>query len=463
MNNSKSIEQKVIKFINEQNLIAKNDKVLIALSGGPDSVFIIYFLNKFQKLFKIKLGAFHLNHKLRGTDSENDLIFCRELCANISVDFYSANKNLKQFAKKNKFSIEEAGRKIRYEQLNKTAKKNNFNKIATAHIADDNSETVLLNLIKGTGLKGVAGIPIKRGNIIRPILPLTKKEILFYLNQKKIPFRIDDSNLSSDYERNFLRNEIIPLVKERINPSLDAALFNSSQIFRNQFSIIEKKIKEAANSLIIEDKGEIKINLINLKKNDEALWGDLFKYAVERNFSVEFKFNDFAKIYSLIFKQAGKSIKLQKGLIVFRERSFIIIKRVENIKDEEYLIHPEGKIKIDGMKIKIVECDKPNENNKLNFERRFANNNIEYISADNLGDEFVLRRWEHGDKFSPFGMKGTKKVSDFLNEQKIESNKKNKQLVLTNKNKIVWVVGLRIDNHFKVMESTKRILKLCLN
>ncbi|MEO8399554.1 MAG: tRNA lysidine(34) synthetase TilS [Ignavibacteriaceae bacterium] len=210
----KKIEQKVLKFIDEKNLISKNDIVLVALSGGPDSVFLLYFLNKFKKRFQISIGVFHLNHKLRGKNSDDDLIFCKNLSDKMKIDFLSSAKNIKQFAKENKISIEEAGRKIRYEELHRIAEKNNYNKIATAHIADDNTETVLLNLIKGTGLKGISGIPIKRGNIIRPILILTKKEILEYLHYYEIDYRVDESNLSIDYERNFLRSEVIPLIKK---------------------------------------------------------------------------------------------------------------------------------------------------------------------------------------------------------------------------------------------------------
>ncbi len=455
MNIEKKNDQQVIKFISEKNLIDKNDKILVALSGGPDSVFLLHFFNKYKKKFHISLGAFHLNHKLRGKDAEEDLSFCREHCLKIGVDFFSASKNVKRFAVKNKISVEEAGRKIRYSLLNKIAKQNKFNKIATAHISDDNSETVLLNLIKGTGLKGISGIPVKRGNVIRPIILMNKSEILNYLDEKKIKYRIDASNQSLAYERNFLRHEIIPLIKKRLNPSLDKTLFNSSQIFRNQYSEIEKLIVHVSSSIFSFKKNELNVLISELKNIDKEFWGDLFKYAIEGNFAVEFKSNDFKNIYSLIFNETGKSQNLSNDLRVFRERESLVIKKNKNEFFKEFVINPDEKIKLGENEIQIIPVKK--DEVQLSNDR-----NIEYISADKVVGEFIVRKWKHGDKFYPFGMRGSKKVSDYLNEQKIEYNKKAGQFVLTNNGKIVWVIGLRIDNNYKLIENSKKVLKLCL-
>ena len=245
----KTIDQKILKFIDEETLLSKGDQVLVALSGGADSVFLLSFLLKsVKKQFDLRLSAFHLNHNLRGKEAIDDEKFCRGFTRQNNVEYFSASKKVNAFAIKNKLSVEEAGRKLRYSQLECIAKKNGFNKIATAHIANDNTETILLNLIKGTGLKGIAGIPVKRSNIIRPILNVTKDEILSYLGKKKIPYRIDSSNLSSEYERNFLRNEIIPKLKAKLNTKLDIAMLKSSKVFRSISSVLENQI----NAKIIE-------------------------------------------------------------------------------------------------------------------------------------------------------------------------------------------------------------------
>ena len=239
----KDIEQKVIRFIDQKNLINKNDKILIALSGGPDSVFLLHFLNNFKRRFKIELGALHVNHRLRGNNADDDEKFCKKICKELGIEYFSVKKNVKSFATRKKISLEEAGREIRYSVLKSIAAQNKYNKIATAHNANDNAETVLLNLIKGTGIKGISGIAVKRNNIIRPVICLNKDEILNFLEQRKLNYKIDETNFSSDYERNFIRNEIIPIVKSRLNPSLETSVFNSSEVFKRISLRIDKEIE----------------------------------------------------------------------------------------------------------------------------------------------------------------------------------------------------------------------------
>lgn len=267
----KKIEEKVFKLIDEKQLIEKNDKILIALSGGPDSVFLLYFLNKFKKKFSIELGALHVNHKLRGKDSDEDAKFCEKICKELKIPCYIISKNVRTFSSRKKISIEEAGREIRYSELKKNSKKNKYSKIATAHNSNDNAETVLLNLIKGTGFSGLAGIPVKRENIIRPILNLTRDEILYYLKENEIDFRIDESNFSNNYERNFLRNEIIPSLKENLNPSLENSIFNSSEIFRNFLLYINKKNEEITKKIIVE-KDKLTLPVNELKKSQDEFF-----------------------------------------------------------------------------------------------------------------------------------------------------------------------------------------------
>ncbi|MGA7836827.1 MAG: tRNA lysidine(34) synthetase TilS, partial [Ignavibacteriaceae bacterium] len=228
----KKTEEKVLKFIDQKNLISRRDKILIALSGGPDSVFLFHFLLKFRKRFQIDLAAAHINHKLRGKNSDADEKFCKDLCEQNDIQFFSTRKDVKKIAAAKKISLEEAGREIRYSEFKRIAVQNNFSKIATAHNCSDNAETVFFNLIKGTGLKGLSGIPIKRENIIRPVLVLTKNEILEYLSKKKLKFRMDESNLESEFERNFIRNEIFPLIKEKLNPAFEEKIFHNSEILK---------------------------------------------------------------------------------------------------------------------------------------------------------------------------------------------------------------------------------------
>jgi tRNA(Ile)-lysidine synthase len=454
----KKTEQKVLKFIDDNSLIQKGDKIVVSLSGGPDSVFLLCFLKKYQKRFSVSLSAFHLNHLLRGKDSSLDENFCKQLCSSFNIPLFSVRKNVKNFAHKKKISIEEAGRILRYSELGKLLKKISFNTIATAHNCDDNAETVLLNLIKGTGLKGISGIPIKRDNIIRPILVLPKVEILKYLDLKKIKFRIDSSNLQIDFERNYIRNVLLPLIRNKLNPSVENAIFNSSQNFKSLYSYLLNSTNEVFKDIYMKDSAlNIPLNKL-LQLNDDLLTFFL-KELVERNFFENLMFKDISSLKSLISKQTGRSINLSSGLTAYKERDELIIKR--NIDpgnfDKKYIGISKGEEKkINGFAISIKPVDLPDITPGKEKTR-------EFISADNIvGNKFVIRNWQNGDKFFPLGMKGTKKISDFLNESKIESNTKKNQLLLLNDKKIVWVIGYRLDDRFKITKNTKKYLELCL-
>jgi len=450
----KATEQKVLRFIKENDLIKLDDKILIALSGGPDSIFLLHFLNKYKNKFKIKLGAVHINHLLRGKVSDRDELFCKAVCEELNLPFYSSRKNVKVFAKKNKLSIELAARKIRYSVFEKLVKKNSFDKIATAHVADDNVETVLLNLIKGAGLSGIAGIPVKRGNIIRPVLCLTKKEILDYLAANKFEFRIDESNLSNEYERNFLRNEIIPLIKSRLNPAVERAVLNTSINLQGIGVEIDKL--NPVKSLSLRKNKSVTIpasffSLMDIKTSLHTL-----KTKIDKNFGIKLQVGDIKKIISLRDKQPGSSEELSFRLIAQRNRNGIFLTpKTELISNVSKTIKANELVKIgdENLSIEKVKSSKA----VINTDPK-----QEYISADGISSIFHIRNWKNGDRFFPIGMKGTKKVSDYLNDIKMDPFKKQDQLVLINNSKIVWIIGKRLDDRFKITSATKKVLKLCL-
>lgn len=254
----KSTEQKVIKFIQNHSLINNDDKILVAFSGGPDSVFLLYFLKKFTKKFGIHIAAFHLNHSLRKS-ADKEQKFCEKFCDNSSIPFYTLKVDVKTFADQNKISVEEAGRILRYKYLQGYAKDGGFNKIATAHNADDNAETVLLNIAKGTGVKGISGIPVKRENIIRPVLCIRKSEIESYLKQNKIDYVVDKSNLTLKYERNFIRLKIISELEKKLNPQFVNSVLSTSLNLQSFNLFFEKLL------------GRIESNYARLKHNEVRL------------------------------------------------------------------------------------------------------------------------------------------------------------------------------------------------
>lgn len=453
----KTTEQKVLKFIDRHNLISAGDKILIALSGGPDSVFALYFFHKFLQRFKIEITAVHIHHQLRGTEADLDEILCKELCEKLKVDFHTVKINVKSFAKTNKLSIEEAARYLRYGEFRSAAEKMGCNKILTAHNMNDNTETVLLNLFKGAGLAGVSGIPIERQNIIRPLLSLTKDEILEYLRENKILYRIDSTNLSDDFQRNFIRNKIIPAIKEGINPSLDETLERSSEIFRTSSRLVFSYIEKIFKDFVLFENGKLEIDLEIIDEFGEDVLGEIFMKSLRKYFTYEFSFDDYLKLIALVRNQTGKKIELSGGLEAFRARKKILIGVKVDEKEFEPVEIKTGESKEFEGKTLFIEISK-----RVNEEYSAAKK-YELISADDLNDLFVLRKWKPGDRFIPLGMKSFKKVSDFLNEQKVPSLQKKDQFVLENNNSIIWVVGLRIDNRFKLTEKTKKVCKLWIN
>lgn len=447
----KKTEEKIIRFIDAHKLIENGERVLVAFSGGPDSVFALHFLKKFQKKYKIDLAAVHFNHQLRGKEADADEKFAKEFCMKLGVEFFSAKLNVKKLAKERKLSIEEAARKLRYQNLEKLCKQNSFDKIATAHNLSDNTETVLMNLLSGTSAAGLSGIPVVRGNIIRPILCVTKQEILEYLEKNRIPFRIDSSNLSDDFKRNFLRNRILPLLRGKVNPALDEAVYRTTSNLKSQLVHLGKGMNYflTAFSNLKENGFEIRLKIIDVFGE---IPGELLKALLEKNFDYEFKHDDYEKINALAKNQKGKKVNLGSGITVYRENELLLFQKNEIGLTGEVEIPAGKKAKLCGVTVNIKEVEI-----EANPAKKKA---YELISADGLEEKFLLRTWKHGDIFKPLGFKGTKKVSDFLTDAKIPAFEKKNRLVLLNRNKIIWVVGLRISDEVKITNKTKRVYKL---
>jgi len=452
----KSIEQKVLKFIDENKLIESDDFLMVALSGGPDSVFCLHFLKKYQRRLKINFAAVHINHQLRKKDSDRDELFCKNLCDDLQIKFHSFKVDALSYALKHKLSVEEASRLLRYKKFDEVSRKFNCNKIVTAHNLNDNAETVLLNLIKGTGLTGISGIPIKRDNIIRPLLSVTKSDILDYLKNSGIKFRVDKTNLKTDFERNFIRKKIIPVIKKRLNPSFEETLFNSTQNFKSAVKLIDKSIDELVSEYIVGKENKIRLKLKGLNVTDIDFLGDILKRSFDKFLEYNFTREDLKKIKSLIENQPGKTVLLKKNFLATRERNEIIIQKKRKsppLKPKNLIIGK--KIEYAGVTIGAEEI----KTNLRGIDKK-SSKKEEIISLDNINGGLRIRIWKNGDKFRPLGMKGFKKISDFLTEQKIPSNVKKSQLIVENRNNIIWVVGLRLDDRYKINSNTKRALKL---
>lgn len=462
----KTIDQRVLGFIDSDSLILKNDRVLLGLSGGADSVFVLHFLNKYKRRFRLTIGAAHINHGLRGSASDEDEKFCEKLCEELQISFYSIRPDLRSYCTEHGVSTEEGGRMLRYSFFETISSEHSYNRIVTAHNLNDNTETVLLNLVKGTGIKGISGIPPVRGNIVRPVLCLKKEEIIRYLNILSVTFRTDESNSSDVYQRNYIRNRIVPGIREVLNPSFEENIFRSSAVFRNLRSVLDEYTNRAIEESVTISGKSISIDLSKLKTYPSGLYGEVFSAVIRNGFGMEFKYTDADKLTGLIDNQPGRRAVLHGGIRAYKSAGNMIIERL-NAEAGESVFRTgvpakTGEIKeVEGRRISIdtVSVDPGQE-----FPPKSAVHGgaFEMISGDGLSDDFVIRYPRPGDSFVPLGMKGEKKISDFLSEQKIPIALREKQILLLHGENIIWVAGLRIDDRVKIKKNTKRILKLCL-
>ncbi len=436
------------QFCRSEKLIERNDKVVVALSGGADSVFLLSLIQKLQPHLSLEVTAVHVNHNLRGTESDDDEKFCRELCISQGITFYSESVDVKQLSMEKKISIEMAAREARYHSLQMIREKIGYNKIATAHNMDDNAETVLLNLIKGRGLEAVSGIPIKRQNIIRPLIIFSKSLILNYLAQNKILYRSDSSNLENKFQRNLIRNKVSPLLKE-INPEFSLSVLHFSQMLRelNTFSY------QPAFDAVVVKEGTIEIKIeIAKKMNDFRLFKTLSIRIIEL-FSLNLKFEIFYNIKELMLNQTGRKIDIGEGVSCFKSRSNLIISRAEMVDLHEVNLCVNGKTVFGKYEI---SCERIDEINSFTNHGK----SVEFIDGDQTGSTFVVRSAKKGEWFFPVNGKGKRKLSDYFNDLKMEPNHKWKHPILYADDRIVWVCGYRLDNRFKISDKTKTIFKL---
>lgn len=447
---NKTIEQKVIKFIKEYNLIDVGDRILISLSGGADSVFLLNFLNKYKNKYKIELSAFHLNHLLR-KESLSDQEFCSKICSRLRVPFYTAKKNVKLFSKKNKISIEEAGRTLRYRMLNELSDKYSFDKIATAHNLDDNAETVLLNLIKGKGLRAISGIPIKHEKIIRPILCLTKSEIEKYLEDNEIGYVKDFSNQSDIFERNYLRLKIVPELVNSLNENLNSTIFQTSKILEEFLGFFDKILDEKYKQSVSFINDNIILNLNSFSEENKIIKTEIIRRVLLQELKFEPTFKKITEILNLTNLQSGRKVKISDKYEVYKDNNSLRLSKIQKKNQVNTKIKIGKSYTIYDLTILVT---------KTKDIQLHKNPKIEIIDADKVIGRLHLRNWQQGDKFFPLGMKGSKKISDFLTDIKISSKIKENVLVLTDDEKILSVLGYRIDDRVRISNNSKNFYKI---
>lgn len=438
------ILKKVELYIEKNKLLfLEKGKILVGVSGGRDSVALLDIL--------IKLGyqciVAHCNFHLRGEESDRDEKFVQQLSFNLNIPYYSVDFDTVNYAKQKNISIEMAARELRYSWFTSLAEKINAQAIAIAHHADDNVETLLMHLVRGTGLKGLTGISPKNGLIVRPLLCCSRNEINEYIKNNNLSFIEDSTNQSVDFQRNKIRLQVIPLLEE-INPSVKKVLSESIERFSEINIFYENAIEKIKKQLLTVDNDQLKINIDLLCKQASPktiLFEILHPYGFNES----------------IVQDIEKHLHDESGKIFYSPTHYLI-------KDRKYLIIS-NKIKKNETTFFITEND-----SEISFpihlsitrkkkEQNFViskDNRIIQIDASLIQYPLTLRRWTYGDTFFPFGMNRQKKLSDFFVDQKLNLKQKAETWLLLSQNQIVWVVGLRLDNRFKITESTQEVLEI---
>lgn len=434
------LQDKFINFIRVHRLADENDSILLGVSGGIDSMVMLHL---FQKT-GFKFAVAHCNFGLRGEESDGDEEFTRTYCREKGVVFHTTKFSTVQYATDKSVSIQVAARELRYDYFNELCREHGYNKIAIAHNMNDSAETVLLNLIRGAGIRGLTGIRPVHGNIIRPLLFATRPEIENYSKQLGISYREDSSNATLKYKRNFIRHRVIPLLQE-LNPSAVETIYDSSYHVNEAISLVDRQLDEIRRKVVSFRKDAVLFSVEELKREPAARI-----FLVEELRHYGFSGNMATQVFDLLESTPGKYVDSPTHTLL-RDRKCLILS---------------AKISTSNACIEVGEdCSRIEKPFPMRFERIVevkidSSPQVAILNYSKLRFPLTLRCWQPGDRFIPLGMKGYKKVSDYLVDCKVPLNQKNEVYVLLSNNEIAWVVGYRIDDRYKISTETAEALKI---
>jgi tRNA(Ile)-lysidine synthase len=426
------------KFISENNLIKPGDKILLAVSGGIDSMVMTHIFHH----QKYKIGIAHCNFTLRAGESDKDEELVHQFADSNNIPFYTIRFETNKFAKENKLSVQMAARELRYKWFEKIRNEEGYTSIAVAHNLNDNIETLLINLIRGTGLAGLAGMKPVNNKIIRPLLFATRKNIVSYSNHHKVEFREDKSNNDTKYIRNKIRHLVIPVLKE-INPSIEATLCEAAERFSGFNEIVSDHITSLRECLIDEKGQFITFNITLLKKysHNKAVLFELFKpYGITGALLTD--------LIKIIEGETGGQIITDTHRIIKNRKELIVSDEKEQTKESYTFDSVEELSGFQG--ISVAKTVIINQTYEIPDDSHMA-----CIDFQKVTFPIIIRKWKAGDSFYPLGMKQKKKLSDYFIDKKYSIFDKENIFILESGGKIAWIIGDRIDDRFKITNSTK--------
>jgi tRNA(Ile)-lysidine synthase len=471
---SDSLITQVVRSIERFRMLRKNDAVLVAVSGGPDSMALLHLLSWLKDIYRMRLGIAHLNHMLRGEESDRDAAFVSKTAANFDLPLHAEKKDIRSLSRALGMSLEETGRTIRYEFFNKVSAEASYTKIAVGHQSDDNAELVLMNLIRGTGPLGLSGIPPVQGRVIRPLIEIERSDIISFLNTHSIGYVVDHSNHDLKPFRNRVRNELIPFLASRYNPRISRSLNRLAHISRDDEQWVAPHVETIYASSVVSRSGN-KVVLCReaLNRRYKGLLKRIFRRAChELTGSHKFQtLYHMEKVCSLVENGPETGIDLPGRLRISRRGERVIVESTEfsegpsesgeAVPFEFQLIEP-GTYDLDacGYRLAIEIRDAKRVIHTAKWQRKSFSRLEAVIDAEKATFPLTLRNPKPGDRFQPLGCAGEQKLKKFFSDHKVPRALRKRCLVLADGRSILWLVGYRIEDSVKVTATTTRILHM---
>lgn len=453
--------KKVRETIKKYSMLSENDCVLIGLSGGPDSVCLTIILDKLKKDFNLSLNAVYVDHGLRPDEVEHEKLFCKTFCDSLGIDFFSKSVDVKGYVKKKRLSQQEAARELRYQVYEEISREINTTKISLAHSADDQAETFLMRFLRGSGLKGLSGIPPVRGEIIRPLIEIKREEIEDFLTRPSSliphpspPFIVDSSNLKIDYFRNWIRQKIMPELKNQ-NPALIRTIRRVADILREEDVYLENVVTKTLMRLISRRKdATVELFLFPLENMEKPILRRVIRRAI--NETKGLRGIDFIHIEDIIklikMGKSGDTLNLPKGIRAVKGYSTLLLTLKTPLRLKPRVFNPPGELALKeaGIVLKAEVSE--------NWDNGFNGKDTAVFDFDRLTFPLEVHMRQKGDYFYPSGFGRRKKLQDFFVDNKIPKDERDTIPIVVSGKDIVWVVGHRMDERFRVKKDTKRFL-----